>query len=514
VAGNLFDLGARLLGWVAVSVIAGGALMTQAEHSARAQESPSPGVVTQQAEPAVPAPDGFRPGSEFLADLAEKLLGSVVNISTSQKIESSRSIPMPDIPEGSPFRDFFEDFFDRQGQPDRPRRVQSLGSGFVIDAAGTIITNHHVIEDADEIVVNFSDGTKLSAELVGRDPKTDLAMLRVKPAAPLKAVSFGDSDTARVGNWVMAIGNPFGLGGTVTVGIISARNRNIDVGPYDNFIQTDASINLGNSGGPLFNLKGEVIGINTAIFSRSGGSVGIAFAVPSNLAKTVVAQLAEYGETRRGWLGVRIQEVTEEIAESLGMDRARGALIAGVNDDGPAAGSGIEPGDVVISFDGRSVIEMRDLPRIVADTEPDKEVDVVILRDGEERMFKVVTGRLEESERTEAAEEKDQPQEGAESVTLLGLELAPMSDELRQQYKIGEKVDGVVVTAVAPDSNAAERGIAPGIVIVEVAQERVKTLSDVVKRIEAMKKQARRSVLLLLSDASGELRYVALRIEG
>jgi serine protease Do len=329
---------------------------------------------------------------------------------------------------------------------------------------------------------------------------------------PLKAVSFGDSDTARVGNWVMAIGNPFGLGGSVTVGIVSARNRNIDVGPYDNFIQTDASINVGNSGGPLFNLKGEVIGINTAIFSRSGGSVGIAFAVPSNTAKPVVAQLVAYGETRRGWLGVRIQEVTEEIAESLGMGRARGALVAGVNDDGPAAGSGIEPGDVVISFDGRAVNEMRDLPLIVADTAPGKEVDVVALRNGEEIGFRVTTGRLEESEEVAAKQGGGETPEDAPPVSLLGLELVPISDALRKQYKIDEKVEGLVVVAVDPASNAAERGIAPGMVIVEVGQEPVMTLAEMVQRIEEMKKQDRRSVMLLVSDPSGEFHFVALRI--
>jgi serine protease Do len=506
-------LGGKLCGWAAIAAIAGGTLMTTAEHSARAQETPSPGIMTQQAEPAVPAPDGFRPGSEFLADLAERLLDSVVNISTSQKIDASRGIPMPDIPEGSPFRDFFEDFFDRQQQPNnRPRRVQSLGSGFVVDADGLIITNNHVIEDADEIEVNFTDGSKLPAELVGRDPKTDLAVLRVKPVVPLKAVSFGNSDTARVGNWVMAIGNPFGLGGSVTVGVVSARNRNIDVGPYDNFIQTDAAINVGNSGGPLFNLKGEVIGINTAIFSRSGGSVGIAFAVPSNTAKPVVAQLVEYGETRRGWLGVRIQEVTEEIAESLGMDRARGALIAGINENGPAAGSGIEPGDVVISFDGRQVREMRDLPLIVADTEPGKEVDVVVLRNGEEMSFRVTTGRLEESEEAAAKRSDGETPEDAPPVSVLGLELVPMSAALREQYKIDDKVEGLVVVAVDTASNAAERGIAPGMVVVEVAQERVNTLAEMVTRIEEMKKQDRRSVMLLVSDPSGEFHYVALRI--
>lgn len=511
-AANMSLFRRSLGGWVLIAALAGGALLITSGELASAQTAQAPSAPA--AQPTAPAvgPE-FRPGSDFLADLAERLLKSVVNISTSQNVSSSRGIPVPEIPEGSPFKDFFDDFFDRQGHPDRPRRVQSLGSGFVIDPEGIIITNNHVIEGADQIVANFSDGSKLPAELVGHDPKTDVAVLRVKPSAPLNAVGFGDSDTARVGNWVMAIGNPFGLGGSVTLGIISARNRDIDVGPYDNFIQTDASINLGNSGGPLFNLKGEVIGINTAIFSRSGGSVGIAFAVPSNTAKPVVEQLVAFGETRRGWLGVRIQEVTEEIAESLGMDRAHGALIAGVNADGPAAGSGIEPGDVVVSFDGRSVGEMRDLPRIVADTEPGKEVDVVVLRDGEEMTFKVVTGRLEESEQASTSENEEKPEDGAEPVQVLGLELATMSDQLRDRYNIDDKIDGVVVTAVAPDSNAAERGLVPGSVIVEVAQESVKTLADVIRRVDEMKKQDRRSVLLLVADTSGELRYIALRIE-
>ena len=509
---KLSRFGGNLRGWALVAALAGGVLVAAPDDPARAQEAQAPSAPAARSTAPGVGPE-FRPGSDFLADLAESLLDAVVNISTSQKVDGARGIPVPEIPEGSPFKDFFDDFFDRQGRADRPRRVQSLGSGFVIDASGIIITNNHVIEGADEIVANFNDGTKLPAELVGRDPKTDLAVLRVKPAARLKSVSFGDSDAARVGQWVMAIGNPFGLGGTVTVGIVSARNRDIDVGPYDNFIQTDASINLGNSGGPLFNLKGEVVGINTAIFSRSGGSVGIAFAVPSKLAAAVAKQLIEFGETRRGWLGVRIQEVTEEIAESLDMDRARGALIAGINADGPAAGSGIEAGDVVISFDNRAVRKMRDLPRIVADTMPGREVDVVVLRGGNKMTFKVVTGRLEESEQTAVAEEADKPERDAAPVEVLGLELATMSEELRQQYKIDEKVDGVIVTAVAPNGNAAERGIVPGMVIVEVAQERVRTLADVVRGIEEMRKQDRRSVLLLLADASGELRYVALRIE-
>ncbi|MEP2117942.1 MAG: trypsin-like peptidase domain-containing protein, partial [Bauldia litoralis] len=262
-------------------------------------------------------------GPESVADIAEELLDAVVNISTSQTVSGSRNVPAPSMPDGSPFQDFFDEFFDQRQDEDRgsarPRRVQSLGSGFVIDSSGVIITNNHVIDGADEITVNFADGSKLTATLVGRDEKTDLAVLKVEPEEPLTALEFGDSEVLRVGDWVMAIGNPFGLGGTVTVGIVSARNRDINSGPYDNFIQTDASINRGNSGGPLFDMEGRVIGINTAIISPTGGSIGIGFAVPSSTAVNVIQQLRDFGETRRGWLGVRIQEVTDDIAEGLSM---------------------------------------------------------------------------------------------------------------------------------------------------------------------------------------------------
>ncbi|MCL4170902.1 UNVERIFIED_CONTAM: hypothetical protein GTU68_030060, partial [Idotea baltica] len=316
---------------------------------------------------------------------------------------------MPEVPDGSPFQEFFEEFFNRQNPgEDQARRVQSLGSGFVVDGTeGIIITNNHVIEGADEITANFNDGTKLKAEIIGTDEKTDLAVLKVEPEAPLKAVSLGDSDSIRVGDWVMAIGNPFGLGGTVTVGIVSARNRDINSGPYDNFIQTDASINRGNSGGPLFDMDGNVIGINTAIISPSGGSIGIGFAIPAKTATRVIEQLREFGETRRGWLGVRIQEVTDEIAESLGMDEAMGALVAGVTDDGPAAKAKVEPGDVIVRFDGNEVETMRELPRMVAETAIGKDVEVIVLRKGEEVTISVTLERLEENEIEEASATTD-----------------------------------------------------------------------------------------------------------
>lgn len=470
-----------------------------------------------------PAHVALAQGPASVADLAEGLADAVVNISTEQTVQARRSVPIPKLPEGSPFQEFFDEFFDRQNNGDggegegggSPRRVQSLGSGFVIDGTeGIIITNNHVIEDADEITANFNDGSKLKAEVIGVDEKTDLAVLKVTPAKPLKAVEFGDSEAIRVGDWVMAIGNPFGLGGTVTVGIVSARKRDINSGPYDNFIQTDAAINRGNSGGPLFDMNGKVIGINTAIISPSGGSIGIGFAIPSNTATAVITQLREFGETRRGWLGVRIQEVTDEIAESLGMDKAMGALVAGVSDDGPAAAAKIQPGDVVVEFDGKPVPAMRDLPRMVADTAIGKEVDVVVLRKGERVTLKVTLGRLEEADAADGADEGKKP-EAAEQKTseVLGMKLAVLEDSLREKYQINADVQGVVVTEVIAGSSAEEKRIEAGDTIKEVAQEPVKTPEDVAAQIEKLKKDGRKSALLLLANPSGELRFIPVRIE-
>ncbi len=360
--------------------------------------------------------DAYAKGPESVADLAEGLLDAVVNISTSQTIagtEGPSTVPMPQLPEGSPFQDFFDEFFKNGpggqggGGGQNSRKAQSLGSGFVVDAVeGIIITNNHVIADADEITANFTDGTKLTAKLVGTDPKTDIAVLKVDTKGKtLKAVKFGDSDKARIGDWVMAIGNPFGLGGTVTVGIISARNRDISSGPYDRFIQTDAAINRGNSGGPLFNMDGEVIGINSAIISPTGGSIGLGFSIPTELAQGVVAQLRQFGETRRGWLGVRIQPVTDDIAESLGMTKAEGALIAGVIKPGPVADGTLQAGDVVKEFNGKKIVEMRDLPRMVADTGVGQEVELLISRKGTDQRVKVKLGRLEDGEQQMASKE-------------------------------------------------------------------------------------------------------------
>ncbi len=457
-------------------------------------------------------------GPESVADVAEGLQETVVNISTTQTLKGGQSGTADGSgPKGSPFEEFFDDFFDDEGPDGLPRKVSSLGSGFVIDPSGLVVTNNHVIEGADEIILNFTDGSKLKVtKVLGHDPKTDLALLKVEPKKPLKAVSFGDSSKMRVGDWVMAIGNPFGLGGSVTVGVISATKRDINAGPYDDFLQTDAAINRGNSGGPLFNMDGQVIGVNTAIISPTGGSIGIGFAVPSNSALQVIDQLKQYGEMRRGWLGVHVQNVTEEIAGGLGLKEPTGALVAKVSPDSPAAAAGIQPADVIVKFDGQTIQNMRGLPRAVAATPVGKNVAVELLRKGEPVGLNVTVGRLPEGEDTEDAvqeeetEERLLPEPEPEREDLLGLSMAPLSDALRDRYGIGQGIEGVIITEVKPDSPAAQKNVKPGDVIVEVTQEKVKQPQDVRARLLAVRKAGRRSVLLLLSDAKGELRFVAV----
>ena len=468
--------------------------------------------------PLLTAPAQAR-GPDGIADVAEAVIDAVVNISTKQTVEMNTTA-MPQLPPGSPFEEFFDEFFkNRQGQGgpgggQTPRRVNSLGSGFIIDASGLVVTNNHVIADADEINVILNDGTTLKADIVGRDTKTDLALLRVKPVKPLKAVKFGDSDKLRLGEWVIAIGNPFSLGGTVTAGIVSARNRDIQSGPYDNYIQTDAAINRGNSGGPLFSLNGEVIGVNTAIISPSGGSIGIGFAVPSKTALAVIDQLRQFKEVRRGWLGVRIQQVTDEIADSLSIKPARGALIAGIDDKGPAKPAGIEPGDVVVKFDGKDIKEMRDLPKIVAETPVGKDVEVTIIRKGKEETKTVKLGRLDDGEKQAAlTPKKDGPEEKTAVKKALGLDLANLTDELRKKHKIKDKVKGVLITGVDADSPAAEKRLAVGMVIAEVQQQPVANAAELQTRIDKLKKDGKKAVVLLVVSPDGDPSFVALSLQ-
>jgi serine protease Do len=420
---------------------------------------------------------------------------------------------IPQFPPGSPFEEFFRDFFERQLHPDMaPRKATSLGSGFIIDPSGIVVTNNHVIADADEITVILQDNTALKAEVIGRDSKVDVALLRVKAEKPLAAVKMGDSDSARVGDWVMAIGNPFGLGGSVTVGIVSAHHRDINIGPYDDFIQTDASINRGNSGGPIFNMAGEVIGITTAIFSPSGGSVGLGFAIPTSLAKPVIAQLQEYGHTRRGWLGVRIQAVTDEIAASLGLKETKGALIAKVNENEPAAKGGMQSGDVVLSFDGQDVSDFRRLQRIVAETPVGKKVKVTVWRSEKVVPLEIMLGELEKYEETATAEPKGKGEPAPpKGVEMFGLKLAEITPELRTKFGLPEDARGVVITDVVASSDAADRGLRAGDVIYEVNQADVGSPADVEANVDKAKKAGRKWVLLGVSR-QGNLQFVPLKV--
>jgi len=451
-----------------------------------------------------------------LAPLADRLSDSVVNISTSQAQKGPQGVPLPKVPKGSPFEEFFDDFFQKRGGKAPPdRKVSSLGSGFVIDPEGLIATNNHVIEGADEIIINFHDGTKLKVEkVVGRDPKTDIALLKVTPKKPLKAVPLGSSAKMLVGDWVIAIGNPFGLGGSVSLGIISAKQRDINSGPYDDYLQTDAAINKGNSGGPLFNMDGEVIGINTAIISPTGGSIGIGFSVPSDTVRSVVDQLKLYGEIRRGWLGVKIQTVTEDIAETLGIPENTGALVAGITPDGPAAKAGIEGGDVILKFDGKDVSTMRGLPRIVSQTPIGQTVDVELLRGGQKKTLKVAVGRLVEDDDKIDAPVVGKPSDGKkpEISALIGLKVTALTDELRAKFGLDAKMKGVVVIEIDPQSPAAQKSIKVGDVIVEAAQDPILTPDDLGRSVEKVKKAGRKAVLLRVEDGKGDLRFVAVPV--
>ncbi|PZQ44813.1 MAG: serine protease [Micavibrio aeruginosavorus] len=505
----------------------------------------SPALTFAADEAVIAKPEGktspIPPGAPAtFADIAHDLLPAVVNISSTLKVGATideegmgldngedgqgQAPEIPQLPPGSPFQDFFEEFMNKHGgqgggaQPAIP--PASLGSGFVIDGEkGYVVTNNHVIKDADEVRVTFGDDTTLVAKILGKDEKMDLALLQVpvEKGKKLAAVKFGDSDKMRVGDWVLAIGNPFGLGGTVTAGIISAQQRNINAGQYDDFIQTDASINRGNSGGPMFDLQGDVIGINTAIFSPSGGSVGIGFAIPSNMANTVIKQLIEYGKTRRGWIGVRIQSVTEEIAESLDLKTVHGALVASVTPGGPAEKAKLQPGDIITKFDGKEVNAMRNLPRIVAETPIDSTVELTFWRDGKEKTAKIKVGELEKAEETgllsdEPAKEEKPAPAATTDLAKTGLSVGSVSETSRKTFNIPADVKGVVVMKVAPTSDAATKGLEPGDVIVEINQQAVDAPKQAADAIAKAEKDGKSSVLLLV-NREGDVRFVALKLK-
>ena len=446
---------------------------------------------------------------ESFADLAEQVSPAVVNITTSTLIAQDSS-PHPMVPEGSPFEEFFRDFLDRDGgdQP-RTRRSSALGSGFVISEDGYIVTNNHVIDGADEIQVEFYNGRgTLAAEVVGTDPNTDIALLKVEPEEAMPFVSFGDSDVMRVGDWVMAVGNPLGQGFSVSAGIISARGRELN-GTYDDFIQTDAAINRGNSGGPLFNMDGEVIGVNTAILSPTGGSIGIGFSMASNVVTKVVDQLKQFGETRRGWLGVRIQDVTEDMAEAMGLESTAGAMVTDVP-DGPAKDAGIEAGDLIISFDGQDVGDTRELVRIVGDAPVGQTVRVVVLREGTTQTIKVTLGRREDAVAADTGTQPSTPPEPVEK-TVLGMDLAELTDALRSDLGLDGNATGLVVTDIDEASEAWEKGLRTGDVIEEAGQARVATIAEFEERIEAARDGGRQQMLLLIRR-DGDPRFVALSV--
>ncbi|MBM7066643.1 Do family serine endopeptidase [Actibacterium sp. 188UL27-1] len=452
-----------------------------------------------------------RSAPESFADLADQISPSVVNITTSTNVARNTQQPMPQVPEGSPFEDFFRDFLDRQedGSPQRPRRSSALGSGFVISEDGFIVTNNHVIEGADEIQIEFFSGRELDATVVGTDPNTDIALLKVESDTPLPFVPFGNSDVMRVGDWVMAMGNPLGQGFSVSAGIVSARNRALS-GTYDDYIQTDAAINRGNSGGPLFNMQGEVIGVNTAILSPNGGSIGIGFAMSSAVVTKVVDQLQEFGETRRGWLGVRIQDVTPDVAEAIGLEEAAGALVTDVP-EGPAREAGMEAGDVIMSFDGADVADTRALVRRVGNTDVGKAVRVIVFREGSTQTLRITLGRRETAEGAVPAAAPNTPEAPAEK-DMMGMSVGTITPELREQLSLDADAEGLVVKDVDETSEAYEKGLRAGDLITEAGQQKVSTLEDLDTRISEAKDAGRKSLLLLVRRA-GEPRFVALSLE-
>ena len=434
------------------------------------------------------------------ADLAERLMPSVVNISTTQTIVTNIN-PFPfEFPPGSPFEDMFKDF----GTPQK-RKAYALGSGFIIDKSGLVVTNNHVIKDAEDILVRIEGLREYEAEVIGSDPLSDLAVLKIKSNETFQPVKFGDSDKARIGDWVIAIGNPLGLSGTVTAGIISARNRNIGLNRYEDFIQTDASINSGNSGGPLFDMNGDVIGINTAILGREG-NIGIGFSIPSNSAKIIIDQLVKFGETKRGWLGVRIQIVTKEIANIEKLNEARGALVASVAKDSPSDKAGIKAGDIILEFNGVSINEMQELPGIVAKTEVGKTVNVKIWRNKKEITKKIKLGRLETSEDFKIAEKK--PIDKSSEIKNLKIKVRLLNKEDIQERKLPKNTSGLVITEISPDSPI--KFLKMNNIIVEAQKKKIRSINELKSIINNVLKSKEKTMLLVIYNNQNQRRYIGV----
>jgi serine protease Do len=438
------------------------------------------------------------------ADLAERLMPSVVNISTTQTVVT-KSNPFPgfEFPPGSPFEDMFKEF----GKP-QERKSSALGSGFIIDEKGIVVTNNHVIQDAEDIIVRVNGDKEFKAKVVGADPLSDIAVLQLETNEKFTPVKFGDSDRARIGDWVIAIGNPFGLGGTVTSGIISARNRSIGLSRYEDYIQTDASINSGNSGGPLFDMNGDVIGINTAILGRNG-SIGIGFSIPSNSAKTVINQLLEFGETKRGWLGVRIQDVTKEIAEVEQLDEPRGALVASVADNSPSDKAGVKAGDIILEFNGERIQEMKELPIIVAKTEVGKRVDVKIWRNKKEITKKITLGRLETSEDFKVTEK---PSTNESTIDNLKITVRELNNEDIKKRKLPNQTSGLVITKMENDSPLIE-SIEINSIIIEAQKKKIKSANDLNQIVKQVLNTNQKTILLVVYNSQNERRYIGIKLK-
>ena len=447
-----------------------------------------------------------KPVPESFADLAEKLMPSVVNISTSTTVVSKTN-PLPfQFPPGSPFEDMFKEF----GTP-QERKSAALGSGFIIDQKGIVVTNNHVIQDADDIIVRVNGDQEFKAKVLGADPLMDIAVLQLETDEKFIPVAFGDSDKARIGDWVIAIGNPFGLGGTVTAGIISARNRSIGLSRYEDFIQTDASINSGNSGGPLFDMDGNVIGINTAILGRNG-SIGIGFSIPSNSAQLVINQLLEFGETKRGWLGVRIQDVTKEIADVEKLDKPRGALVASVAENSPSEKAGIKSGDIILEFNGKKINQMKELPTIVAKTQVGKNVEVKIWRDKKEIIKNVILGRLETSEDFKISE-KQKPLNQENEIENLKITVRVLNKEDIKSRKLPNQTTGLVITSIANNSPLKNTTLSENDIIVEAQKKRIKSVNDLREITNQVLQSNQKTILLSIFNTQNQKRYIGVKLD-